>query len=330
MAEQFCGITRIPYFPELEVLNDVHCEALPFTLSYLLYWNSLEKAPRFNSRQHLYQLSRTLRRPPQAIEDALNILCEKKILVREICPFETCSADPDKKIKNDVFYTLDFHRLGELLKVQNLNVPQKVLRAASDDSFDIQSYISPHRLPVISGLKGFIKGKNYEEAAFHCAEIICGICVHEDLEAFSYKALAPGWRMLVQPPALPQDIVSRWLNEGERSIDIDLTDGSFFLPDADYFGTADHHLWHCLKNKEPRILAASLYLAVQACSHEEMHFYSELEITDLAPAFKLVHRLCGLIPSLDELYFSRLEYTGEKLVQQKKLYQKLKEQLEEL
>ncbi len=323
MAASIRGITRVPYFPELELLNEEHCEALPLTLSSLLYWSSLENAPRFNTRQHLVQLARNLRRDPNDIEAALELLCAKKILIKDICPFETCSEDPQKKIKYDIFYSLDFHRLGEMLKERGLNVPQKVLRAAADDTFDIRSYISPSRLPLVTGLKGFIRAKDYECAAVHCAKILCGICAEEDLEAFSYKALAPGWRMLVQPPAQANDIAARWMRQGERSIDVDLTDGSFFLPDADCFGTADHHLWHCLKNKEPRVLAAALYLAVQACSNGNMHFYSELSVKELTPAFLLVKRLCGLVPTLDEVYFDNLEITGESLAEEKNSYRLL-------
>ena len=115
-------------------------------------------------------------------------------------------------------------------------------------------------MPLVQGLVGMVKGGIYDEAALNVCKVICGICKDGDYEDFSYKALAPGWRMLGQPPATAEDVVQRYLREGERSVDIDLMDGSFFMPDGDYFGTEKHKIWHSGKSKEPRVLATALYI----------------------------------------------------------------------
>ena len=324
MSDNICGITRVPYYPELELFapSGEQNSITALTLSYLLYWYSQKSTFPFNARQHLVQLSRTLRRSQDDIQKALCHLTELKILSRSEHRFETNSEDPEKRFKTDVFYTLNFHILGSLLKENGLNVPQKVLHLAADDSFDLLSYLSPRRLPVIQGLSGMIKGDEYDEATFDCAQILCGICKEEDLEPFSYKALAPGWHMLVQPPAESEDIAPRWQREGERSIDVDLTDGSFFVPDGNYFGTEEHHIWHTTKKMEPRILGAALYLAVAANS-KNIHFVSELSVTDLTPAFKLLKRLTGKTGRLDDAYFENLEIYGAELEAERKRYETL-------
>lgn len=306
MSSQLFGITRIPYFPELELLFDQDDFVIVQVLSALLYWHSRDPKNPFNSRQHLVQLARSLRKDCQLLKKKLEVLTEQGLLIKKDVAFKTNSTDPEKKIKYDVFYTVDLHVLSLALKAKGLKVPVKVLRLAADDSFDLWSYLSPRRLPVLQGLFGIIKGKEYEDAALAVAEIITGICKEEKYESFSYKALAPGWRMLVQPPATAEDIASRYQAPSERAIDVDLTDGAFFLPDGDFFGTTEHHIWHTTKHQEPRILAASLYLAVKCCS-QDLHFFSDLNEKELESAFKLVRDFTGLNPELDEYYYRYLD-----------------------
>ncbi len=306
MSSQLFGITRLPYFPELELLFEQDDFVIVQVLSALLYWHSRDPKNPFNSRQHLVQLSRSLRKDCLLLKKKLEILTKKGLLIKKDIAFKTNSNDPEKQIKYDVFYTVDLHAVSLALKAKGLNVPVKVLRLAADDSFDLWSYLSPRRLPVLQGLLGTIKGKEYDDAALAVAEIITGICKDKNYESFSYKALAPGWRMLVQPPATARDIVGRYLAPCERAIDVDLTDGAFFLPDGDYFGTAEHHIWHTTKQQEPRILAASLYLAVKGCS-QDLHFFSDLNENELENAFKLVKDFTGLSPALDEYYYRYLD-----------------------
>lgn len=208
----------------------------------------------------------------------------------------------------------------------NLNIPVKILRLASDDYFDIYSYLSPKRMPLVQGLVGMVKGGIYDEAALNVCKVICGICKDGDYEDFSYKALAPGWRMLAQPPATAEDVVQRYLREGERSVDIDLMDGSFFMPDGDYFGTEKHKIWHSGKSKEPRVLATALYLCFTALSHD-VEFYSDLDLEELKDGFELLNKFTGLKGRLSEVYFNYKDFTGDALVKAKAEYQKILESL---
>ncbi len=114
--------------------------------------------------------------------------------------------------------------------------------------------------------------------------------------------------MLLQPPVKPEEIASRWLREQERAVDLDLTDGAFFLPDADCFGTRQPHLWHCGKRTEPRILAAALYLCPTAISGQ-VHFVSDLAKEEIARALCLLWSRTGLKGRLAEEFFAYRELT---------------------
>ena len=161
------GLTRVPYYSELSVFNrdDVQNDAVCLVLSVMLYWHSLEKCQRFNARNHVHLLARNLRRTPECVKECLDYLTSLKILDKKEETITTESDNPDKKTKLNEFYTLNFHVLHELLKEHNLNIPVKILRLASDDYFDIYSYLSPKRMPLVQGLVGMVKGGIYDEAA---------------------------------------------------------------------------------------------------------------------------------------------------------------------
>lgn len=318
------GLTRIPFYSELTVFNrkDVNNDITALVLSVMLYWHSLDKHQRFNARNHVYLLARNLRANPEAVKDVLEYLTSLKLLDKRNEVITTESENPDKKTKLNEFYVLNFHNLHEELKKHSLNIPIKILRMASDDFFDLYSYISPLRLPKVQGLVGMIKGEAYDIAALNACKIICSICSEPEFEDFSYKALAPGWRMLAQPPATPEDLVERYKKEGERSVDIDLTDGAFFMPDGDCFGTEKHKIWHSGKQIEPRILATALYLCFTAVS-DRVEFYSDLNIEELSEGFKLLYRFTGLKGRLSMVYFNYKDYQGEALTKAQKTYEQI-------
>lgn len=317
------GLNRIPFYPELkEITGGDPSGIAALVLSVMLYWHALDSHHRFNARMHLHQVARTLRETPEKVAAALDHLTFLKVLVREEHVFKTASQNPERAFKKDVFYALDFHALRDKLRSCGLDVPLKVLKMAADDSFDALCYISPRALPVVQGLRGSICGKDYERACLAAARIITGICADPEYESFSYKALAPGWRMLVQPPCTAEDIAARWLTEDERSIDIDLTDGSFFLPDGERFGTLKHRIWHCGKAEEPRTLAAALYLAAAACT-DELHFISDLRVETLRDACKLLQHFTGFAPKLDETYFDNLDLNEADRLKEQDLYQEI-------
>ena len=325
------GLTRIPYYSELTVFNrsDVNNDPLTLVLSVMLYWHSKDKYMRFNARQHVHLLARNLRITPIAVKDALDYATSIGILDIESETITTQSDDPNKRTKLNEFYSLNFHNLHELLVQKDMNIPIKILRLASDDYFDIYSYLSPKRMPVLQGLVGMVKGGIYDEAALNCCKIICGICREKEYEDFSYKALAPGWRMLAQPPATADDLVERYLRDGERSVDIDLMDGSFFMPDGDYFGTEKHYIWHSGKTNEPRILATALYLCFTALC-DEVEFYSDLEIDDLKEGFELLYKFTGLKGKLTKTYFNYKDYVDDDYIKAQKVYYSILDSLDSL
>ena len=306
------GLTRVPYYPELTVFcrSEVSNDCCAIVLSMLLFWHARDTHQRFNARKHAFQLARSLHLDPDKLKESLDYLASLKILDYEAVTFKTESEQEDKKEKTDEFYTLNFHNLYVALKERGFQIPVKILRHAADDSFDEYAYLAPQLLPVTQGLIGNINGELYSTAALNCARIICGICADPALDSFAEKALAPGWRMLVQPPATPQDIYVRWCREDERSIDIDLGDGSLFIPDGDVFGTSRHYIWHTRKPKEPRILAAALYLSFTALT-PKMQFFSDLKPLELKEAVKILYRFTGLVAKFSDAYFDYLDLTGE-------------------
>ena len=120
--------------------------------------------------------------------------------------------------------------------------------------------------------------------------------------------------MLCQPPATAEDVVQRYLREGERCTDIDLTDGTIFIPDGTYFGTEKHRIWHSGKTSEPRVLATAIYLAF--CSVEkEMKFFSDLTIKELEPGIRLLHHFTKIKANIGEYYFDYNDLQGNDRLQ---------------
>lgn len=317
------GLNRVPYYPELKTLTDDDPSSIAhLVLSIMLYWHALDSHHRFNARQHLYQIARILRDDPPRILKALDYLADRDLLTKEEVSFKTQSSDPLKAVKTDTFYAVDFQALSVALKKKGLLVPIKVLRRAADDTFDFMCYISPRALPLTQGLIGTIAGEDYNQCCLMISKIITGICANEAYERFSYLALAPGWRMLVQPPCTAEDIATRWLRDGERSVDIDLTDGSFFLPDGDFFGTKTHQIWHCGRASEPRTLAAALFMCAATIT-DEIHFISDLRLKSLFDAMILLKQFTGFQPRLDLHYFEGLDLTKDQMVKEQELYQEM-------
>lgn len=306
------GITRVPYYPELEAFRDPEdkSDLSPLVLSCLLYWDSLDCHRAFNARQHASQLARSLRVSPDRVLKALSRLESLGLLSRRDETFETKSEDPARRTKTDSFYTVNFHALHEALVKAGIPVPVKVLRLASDDSFDFFTYLSPYRMPLEQGLLGTAAGDEYAKVADSVARLVAALCEDDSLERFSRASLAPGWHMLAQPPCTAGDIASRWKREGERAIDLDLVDGTFFLPDANVFG-ADHHIVRQGgKAQEPKDLAAAILLCCSG-SCPSLHFVSDLKPSELTRAIGLCIKLSGVTPVIGDPYFESLDLLGK-------------------
>ena len=306
------GITRVPYYPELEAFRDPEdkSDLSPLVLSCLLYWDSLDCHRAFNARQHASQLARSLRVSPDRVLKALSRLESLGLLSRRDETFETKSEDPARRTKTDSFYTVNFHALHEALVKAGIPVPVKVLRLASDDSFDFFTYLSPYRMPLEQRLVGTASGMQYEAVAHAAARLVCALCSDESLDEFCTRSLAPGWRMLAQPPCTAGDIAGRWLRQGERAIDLDLMDGTFFLPDADVFGTDCHVVIQGGKAREPKDLAAALLLCCAGTCHA-LHFASDLRPQELLEGIRLCKALSGVEPVIGDAYFESLDLMGE-------------------
>ena len=307
------GLTRVPYYPELEVFRDRNDpeDISPLVLSCLLYWDSLDSHRIFNARQHSAQLARSLRVDVSRVTKALSRLTSLKLLNSKSETFKTQSENPERATKTDTFYSVNFHNLHEALCKKAIPVPIKVLRLASDDSFDFFTYISPYRLPLEQKLIGSVAGVEFENVARAVARLISTLCSDESLDDFCTRSLAPGWRMLAQPPCTAEDISSRYLKDGERAIDLDLTDGTLFLPDANVFGADKHIIIQSSKADEPKQLAAAILLCC-AGSSSSLHLCSDLMPEDLARSVKLCMRLCGVRGVVGEAYFESLDLVGDK------------------
>ncbi|MCR5536658.1 MAG: hypothetical protein K6F05_04505 [Succinivibrio sp.] len=303
---QWHGLTRIPFYPELEVLRRTPADRLPQVLSLLLYWYSLPEHQDFNLRKHTHQISRSLRIAPQEVEECLDYLQELGIVTAKEHSFKTQSLNHDKQVKTDIILSFNFRALSERLTAYDLPVPVRVLKQASADHLDFYTYLSEERLPLVQGLSGRLTGEKYEQTCQTIGTLLVRLCADPELEDFARMAISPAWLMLCQPPQSGEDLARRWLRREERAIDLDLTDGAFFLPDADSFGTQLPHLWHRGKRQEPRVLAAALYLCPTSFS-EEVHFISDLPLEVIEQALKLLYKFTGRLGRLDEAYFAQRE-----------------------
>ena len=326
---QWRGLTRIPYYPELEAVRRTKEDRSAQILSLMLYWHALPQHQTFNARKHAQQLSRSLRVDCAEVLESLSYLHQLGLLKQECRSFATNSQDPLKQTKTDTVYILDFSALSQFLIGHGVPVPVRVLKQAAADQLDFYAYLSPQRLPLIQGLQGELRLEEYEMTCRLIARLICTLCAGKtEAEAeFARTSVSPAWHMLCQPPVSPEDIASRWLRKDERAIDLDLTDGAFFLPDADSFGTVLPHLWHCGKRKEPRILASALYLCPTTLS-SRVHFISDLPMEDLLPALTLLHKLTGALGRIDEAYYEHQQLSEEQRQASYRLYLSHLEQLQ--
>ena len=64
------GLCRIPYYPELNCINNSLGDQSALVLSVLLYWYSKDRHQRFNARCHVQQLSRNLNIDSSIVKNA--------------------------------------------------------------------------------------------------------------------------------------------------------------------------------------------------------------------------------------------------------------------
>lgn len=293
---QVHGLSRVPYYPELSCLNrpGIPGDCSAQVLSLLLYWHSLDDHKPFSLRHHTWIMASILRVTPECISEVLHYLKGLGVLGNGHRVYWDPGAGPAERHKPEELFELDFENLAARLKEHGLLIPVRVLKMAADDRFDFYVYLNPARLPDTQGIRGRLAGVAYAKAAECCARILCGICAAPEYRDFVVKALAPGWRLLAQPPAQPEDVLRRWQREGEQAVDLELADGVLFVPEAGRAGTAlKYYTRHSTRAPEPRTLAATLYLSM-AASAPGVHFFSDLSPEELRPAYELLRRFAAI------------------------------------
>ena len=302
------GLTRTPYFPVLTALFPQDNNSV-LLLSALLYWCSRFRNSSFNERTHIGQFAVHLNLSIEQIKHSLNEI-KKLNIINEKRELKEKKKDPNdgnqnsNKIKENILLNINYKKLSELLKSHNIDLSAKVLKHSADDSFDFFATIGDYALPLEQKLIGCAKDKIFTDVAFALAKLLVYIANFED--DFAFKALAPGWRMLIQPPATYQDIASRWLGEDDRAIDIEFSDGTFFLPDGDKYGAQEHLCLQRGKKEEPQILAAAFLLTAQESSQYQLRFISDLSPALLEKAINLVNRALTIKPKLLDIYYREL------------------------
>ena len=313
------GLIRIPYYPQLQVLNreDKNGDYLCSILSIFLYWYAKERYVRFNLRQHGRIIANHLGLSSEALTEAIDYLIRLKILSKSVEKIETKSDNSLKKIKYNEYLNFDFHALHERLADKGVHISVKMLRLAADDGFEFYTHLIPKKMPQTQGLKGAIKGQRFLEGAIMAATLLCTLAQSEEYNEFTAKALSEGYSVLCKKPVTPAELAERYLREGERAVDIDLTDGTFFIPDGDYFGAYTHQTWHSGKQREARILGCALYLAF---TYEQgPAYFSDLACDEITDGLRLLYRLTGKKGLIGDYYYEYQDVTAdEKILLMKK------------
>lgn len=311
------GLNRLPYYPQLTVLTGGKHNALTLVLSALLFWNTRDVTCRFQKKQHLYQLSLHLKLDREEVAEtfdelyALGLIYDvTELFLRKKDPVRLARGEIlEDKYEERTFTFLDLKKLETALHEHGEDgISVHMLSHAADDSFELYDVINQERLPLVQYLVGQVTGEDFERTALNCARLATALA--DRLSDFALKAVAPGWRMLLQPPATAEDIASRWLRADERAIDLEFADGTIFLPDSRCFGASEHHVSHHGDKIEPRIFAAAFLLAASA-ECPTLHYISPLPLGVLKDAAALLFDLTGLCARLEEEYYFKWLYLPE-------------------
>lgn len=314
------GFTRIPYYPQLKAIFKEDATDKALVLSLILYWSSRDLDSFFDLNAHTRQIAVHLSLNTQFVINTIDELLERQIIYihkfkqeqKNKEPFDALNYIKQVNQKKDkiIFKVLvNYVTLSKVLEHQHLNIKPKLLSYAGDDFFDLYDVITEQKVHFTQGILGILKGKDFEEAAIIVAKILHYLVNNE--EEFIFKSLAPGWKMLINPPATINDIASRFVKDDERAIDLGFTDGNFFMPDGNEYGSRYHYVIQKQKSqKEAKILVASILLGICTVSND-LHFISDLQFEELKPAFNLLYRCTKRIARLDLAYFDNLYLSEE-------------------
>lgn len=308
MAKQ--GLVRIPFYPQLNCLTAID-EQAPLVMSALLFWMTRSKEPSYCPARHNYQMALHLGINIQIFNQCLEKLQATGIFNEHIVQIPPKEVTADSKVRIEKYLDLNFNALQALLKEHGFSVSLKLLKHASDDSFDCYDVIEEKFLPTTQCLLGYLSAQDYEQAALIASTI--GVYINEFDEEFALKAIAPGWKLLLAVPMnstwqeYAQELTVRFLRAGERAIDFSFTDGNFFFPDYSEIKSKLHLVKHFGNKVESRIMAATMMLALAAHFSDKLTFVSELSVKELEPAFiklKAIYPDLDLSLALQEDYYS--------------------------
>ncbi len=273
------ALQRIPYFPALKCLFDDPLGSE--ILSVIIYHQSKYRQSRFCKEDHLYLLKDQLCAQATRIEALIDKMILQGILVQR---FESVLKKKDPKLalkeilapdeyEGSRYLGADLNFICTLLRLKGFKITPKLLEHAADDSLDFYAAIDDYKLPLQQKLTGRVRGAQFDEASLILAQFL--VFVANCRPKLFDKAVAPGWHMLLCPPAKPCDIAKRWTREGQRALDLCLTDGTFFMCDGDFIGNACHCISHYRKQEESMELACALLLAASAIC-PDLQFESEV------------------------------------------------------
>ncbi len=297
------GLTRLPYYPQLAVLFNQQHGAQSLVLSALLFWQTRDEKCRFQKKMHLYQLALHLKLSPTQVENSLCELERRGLAVSYTERFPKLlngkvALNPNGSpcFIERTYLQLDLKQLAAALQQEGESaLTAALLSHAAADNFELYDILNKERLPKTQYLKGSLSKKAFDAAALRCATLACRVTAYD--EDFAHRAVAPGWRMLLQPPATAPDITARWTRPGERAIDLEFADGTIFLPDNDCFGALTHRISHRGKVREARVMAAAFLMAA-TIENSDLIFCSELPLDEIYAAAKLLFAHTGLKANL--------------------------------
>lgn len=291
------GLVRVPYYPQLHCLQAIH-EYAPQVMSLLLFWMARSKEPSYTEARHNYQMAQHLGINLPDFDICLTALKDKQLFIEHVIVTPANPEIPSSKEHREVFLSIDFSTFKDLLEELGASpdITLKTLQHAADDSFDCYDVIEEKFLPVTQLLLGYLSGSDYEKAALLVSRMV--VCLNEFAEDFAFKAIAPGWKLLLTVPmaesweSYAQELTVRFMRAGERAIDLSFTDGNLFVPDYAEIKTKCHMVKHYGNKKEPRVLTSAILLALVATFPDKLSYQSELSVSELKDAFILCVQLC--------------------------------------
>lgn len=302
------GFIRLPYYPQLNILFEDKVSAESFVLSILLFWNERDENSFFIREMYTYQIKEHTLFDLDTINKALDNLIIREILdVKKISKAElkilkkgpkATITDKDK----EVFFTIlkvNIKVLQKELNKKGMDISKKQLHHCADDEFDFYDIIQEQALPSVQVLHGKISDKLFSQSAYYIAKIACDIVACDD--DFSFKVFAPGWRMLLQPPATAHDIVRRYLASEQQAIDLSLADGNIFIASGNEYGTLKHIIHHRKKDDDTKVVAAAMFLAVKSLSND-ISYTSDLSLDLLKRAVTLCKKSLDIELYIDEKF----------------------------